>query len=341
MEQRKNEHLDIVLNGNVEHGQTTLLECVELLHQSLPELNLDQVNTEVRAWGRTSASPLFIVGMTGGSERAGEINRRLAEVAQTTGTTLGVGSMRPILNQRTRLSDYDLRRIAPDIALLGNIGVMQAQQIAVSELADLLRELKYDALCIHLNPAQELAQREGDRDFRGAVETITRYVGELGLPVIVKETGAGMSTTTLDQIKSTGAHWVDVSGRGGTSWTKVESLRPNADFFGADFANWGVPTAVSTIWAVERGFKTMASGGLRNALDALRALALGATFVGAARPVLLELENGGIAAATTAIRNWQEGIRRGLLLCGCRNLDELKRKPKVILPPLRDWLAII
>lgn len=337
MQQRKNEHIDIVLGDGIEHGQGALLDCVELFHQSLPELCLDEVKLDVRLWGRRAASPLLILGMTGGSDRAGDINRRLAEVAQATGTAMGVGSMRPLFADEARRRDYDLRAIAPDVPLLGNLGVMQAKALEPSQVGDLLRSLGYDALCIHLNPAQELAQVEGDRDFRGAVDTIGRYVAELGLPVVVKETGAGLSPQALDAIKSQRVEWVDVSGSGGTSWTKVESRRPGAEGFGDVFGNWGIPTAATTAWAVERGFKTICSGGVRSVLDVLKGLALGASMVGAARPILLALDESP-AQATKTLTDWIEGIRRGMLLCGAKTLADMRRVPRLVRPPLKDWL---
>lgn len=339
MEARKDQHIDIVLEAAVEHRAGTLLDAVTLIHQSLPELALDEIRLDTRLLGRKIAAPLLITGMTGGSERAGRINRDLAAVAQQLGLPLGVGSMRPLLQDPGRRADYDLREIATDVPLFGNLGVMQAALLAPAHIRGLLDELGYDALCLHLNPAQELAQPEGDRDFRGAVETIQRYVGELGQPVIVKETGAGLSPQALDRIRGCGVDWVDVSGRGGTSWTRVEGLRPGADAFGDWFGDWGIPTAASLIWARRRGFRTIASGGIRNVHDVLRALALGAELAGMARPVLQLLEEGGVDGAVAGVGALIEGLRRGMLLCGAADRAALAVAPRHIGPALQSWLA--
>ncbi|RMF14574.1 MAG: hypothetical protein D6761_09340 [Candidatus Dadabacteria bacterium] len=171
------------------------------------------------------------------------------------------------------------------------------------------------------------------------MDAIARYRDELGLPLIVKETGAGMSPQALDAIRSTGVEWVDVSGRGGTSWTRVEAARPDAPPFGGMFGDWGIPTAAATAWAVRRGFRTISSGGIRTVLDVLRALALGATLVGAARPVLIALEDDELDA-DAVLADWIEGLRRGCLLAGARRPAELRRVPRLIGSPLRDWISL-
>lgn len=338
--QRKDEHIDIVLGGTIEHSATHLLDCVVPLHQSLPELDVADVDLGCRWFGRSLAAPLLIAGMTGGSDRARRINIDLALAAERANVALGVGSMRPLLSDPARRDDYDLRPYAPRVPLLGNLGVMQAGELPPAEVGDLLRQLDYDALCIHLNPAQELAQAEGDRKFRGAVATIARYAEELELPVVVKETGAGMSPQTLDALRAIGINWVDVSGRGGTSWTKVEARRPGADRFGDIFGDWGIPTAASVVWAQRRGFRVVASGGIRSVGDVLRSLMLGADYVGMARPVLMALETGGVDAVTALLGEWIEYLRRACVLVGADSVAALRRVPRLLQAPLDAWLRL-
>jgi isopentenyl-diphosphate delta-isomerase len=338
--QRKDQHIDLVLERPVEHAAPTLLGDVNLLHDSLPELDLADIRLDRRWFGRTLAAPLLVSGMTGGSDRAGAINRELAVAAEAAGVALGTGSMRPLLADPTRRPDYDLRPLAPSIPLLGNLGVMQAAEQDPRAVGEQLQGLGYDALCIHLNPAQELAQAEGDRRFRGALATIARWVQDCPLSVVVKETGAGMSPHALDRLRAAGADWVDVSGRGGTSWTKVEAERPGADTFGRWFGDWGLPTAASVVWARRRGLRAVASGGIRDPHDALRALALGADMVGIARPVLLAVAEGGAAGAERWLKDFVEGLRRGLLLVGAADIAGLRRLPRRIGPELASWLAI-
>ncbi len=338
IEDRKNQHIDIVLGEQSEHRGGTLLECVDLVHQSLPELDLDDVQVGTRFLGRQIDAPLLITGMTGGSDRAADINKQLAEAAQRAGVALGVGSMRPMIQDSARRSDYDLRGIAPDIPLLGNLGVMQAAELPVDEARAFLAELGYDALCLHLNPAQELAQPEGDRRFRGALETITRYQADLGLPVIVKETGAGLSPGALAAISAASVSWVDVSGSGGTSWTRVEANRPDADDFGHEFADWGIPTAVSLVCAHRTGLRAVSSGGIRSIHDIVVSLVLGARIVGAARPVLVRLDQDGPQGAVDLIGQWQSSLRKSMLLLGVASLEELRHVPRIVHPPLSTWL---
>lgn len=337
---RKDQHLDLVLERDVEHAEPTLLHEVGLLHDSLPELDLTEVRLERRWFGRRMAAPILITGMTGGSDRAGAVNRDLAMAAEAAGVALGTGSMRPLLADPARRPDYDLRPLAPTVPLLGNLGVMQAAGQDPGKVGATLQDLGYDALCIHLNPAQELAQAEGDRRFRGALDTLAKWLRDCPLPIIVKETGAGMSPHALDRLRAIGADWVDVSGRGGTSWTKVEAERPGADAFGRWFGNWGLPTAASVVWARRRGLRAIASGGLRDPLDALRALALGAEWVGVARPLLAAVTAGGAAAAHAWLRDFSEGLRRGMLLVGAADVAALRRLPRRIGPELASWLAL-
>ncbi len=338
--QRKDQHIDLVLERPVEHVAATLLDDVGLLHDSLPELDLAEIRTERRWFGHRLEAPLLVSGMTGGSDRAGVINRELALAAEAAGVALGTGSMRPLLADPARLPDYDLRPLAPSIPLLGNLGVMQAAGQDPRAVGKQLQSLGYDALCIHLNPAQELAQAEGDRHFRGGLATIERWLQDCPLPIVVKETGAGMSPHTLDRLRAAGADWVDVSGRGGTSWTKVEAERPGADTFGRWFGDWGLPTAASVVWARRRGLHAVASGGIRDPHDALRALALGADMIGVARPVLMAVSEGGAVGAETWLKDFVEGVRRGMLLVGAADIAALRRLPRRIGPDLASWLAI-
>jgi len=340
VEQRKDQHLDIVLQEAVEHHGGHLLDEVQLIHQSLPELGVDDVRLRGRLFGREIVAPLLVTGMTGGSDRARRINQDLAQAAESAGVPMGVGSMRPMLSDAARRGDYDLRDAAPNVPLLGNVGVMQAAEVPVGEFDDLLAELGFDALCIHLNPAQELAQPEGDRDFTGAVDTLARYQHESRFPIVAKETGAGLSPQALDAIAATGIDWVDVSGSGGTSWTKVEAYRAGADRFGEIFADWGLPTAASLAWAKRRNLRAVASGGVRGIPDILRALALGADLVGAARPVLQALEDHGVAGAGQLLVDWTEGLRRAMVLVAARDTAALRRAPRVLGPRLERWLSL-
>lgn len=337
---RKLDHIKLCAKEDVEYQfKTTLLEEVELLHDSLPELAVSEVDLSVDFIGKKLAAPLLITGMTGGADEATRINRELAQVAQELGIAFGVGSQRAILKDRSLAATYQVRDVAPDIALFGNIGGVQAAAMTTSEAEDLVGIIAADALCIHLNPGQELTQPEGDRDFRGVLDAIARLNEELSVPIIVKETGSGLSKRALEKLKGTGVSWVDTSAAGGTTWIGVEVLRtpPEQRNVGQMFWDWGVPTAASIVWARELGFNTIASGGIRNGLDAARAIALGAGVAGMALPWLKAAYDGGAPAALSFGQDTLLALRTACVLTGSPNISALQQAPKILGPKLSHW----
>ena len=227
---RKRDHLRLCAEEDVEAMvKTNLLDAVELFHDSLPELHVDQVDTSTLLFDREIEAPLLITGMTGGASEAARINRQLATVASEFGLAMGVGSQRAMLDDPKLAETYQLRRYAPNIPILANIGAVQAAESSTDMIGELCQSIDADALGIHLNPGQELIQPEGDRDFRGCVEAIARLVDELDLPIVVKETGCGLSPSVLDRLRDIGVEWVDTSGAGGTTWIGVESRRAERD----------------------------------------------------------------------------------------------------------------
>jgi isopentenyl-diphosphate delta-isomerase len=338
---RKLEHLDLCARADVESRRTTLLEEVELVHEALPELGLDEIDPSVRLLGRSLRAPIVISGMTGGAERAGRINRALAAAAQELGLAMGLGSQRAMLRDPGAASTYAIRDVAPDVLLLANLGCVQARDTPTSQVAELVDAVSADALCLHLNVAQELAQDEGDRDFRGCVEAIARLVEELPVPVVVKETGCGLSARTLSLLHEIGVELVDVAGVGGTTWPGVESLRgsPRQRAMGAALREWGIPTAASLVYAERTGLAAIASGGVRDAHDVVRALALGASAAGLALPFLLAHERGGRAGVVAFGRELVETLRGLMLLVGARGVADLRRLPVLLGPTLQAWTS--
>jgi len=222
--ERKRSHLDVCEQGAVEYtGKTTLLEEVDLVHDALPELAVDEVDVGTELLGKRLRAPLLITGMTGGTAEASAINRALAEVAEQQGIAFGLGSQRAMQRTPALAYTFEVRAHAPTALVLANLGLVQAAALATAEIERLVRTVGADALCLHLNPAQELIQPGGDRDFRGGLETITRLVKELPLPVVVKETGCGISRGVAQRLRSAGVAHVDVSGAGGTSWEAASS----------------------------------------------------------------------------------------------------------------------
>lgn len=339
---RKVDHIVLCAEEDVEaRDRTNLLEDFEFMHDSLPELSVDAIDLRVEVFGQTLQAPLLITGMTGGADQARNINRTLAAVAEELGIAFGVGSQRAMLKHEELTSSYQVRDVAPSILLFGNIGAVQAITLTKSEADDLVGTIGADALCIHLNPGQEIIQPEGDRDFRGCIDAIARLREELEVPIIVKETGCGLSPRTLDKIRATGVEWVDVSGTGGTTWIGVEALRvapANQKTLGQMFWDWGVPTAPGIVYAERRGFKVIGSGGLRDGLDVARAIALGATLGGMALPWLRAAHEGGYDAALAFGQTTIAALRTACLLTGSANLDALRQAPRIIGPRLERWI---
>ncbi len=344
IQRRKDDHLDLCATDEVAfRGTTTLLERVQLVHQSLPDIAVDDIDTSVNVLGKTLRLPIVIASMTGGTERAAEVNRDLASIAEARGLGFGLGSQRAMHRQPDTAWTYQVREWAPSTLVLGNVGVVQARELAAHDIAKMVRDIGADALCVHLNPAQEIVQPEGDRDFRHGTETYSRLVKELPVPVVAKETGCGISYQTALKLRNVGVTWVDTSGAGGTSWVGVETLRAEGDQaeLGKLLWDWGVPTAASVHACVRAGHHTIATGGIQSGLDVVRALALGATAVGIARPMLQAQVRGGRAEAERFVDQLEREIRAVMLLCGVRSVSELRTAPKIVFSPLREWLDLV
>jgi isopentenyl-diphosphate delta-isomerase len=337
---RKDAHLDLCARRDVESRTSTLFDQVQLLHEALPELSWDEVDPSLELFGRRLQAPILISGMSGGTQRARELNRALASAAQKLGLGMGVGSQRAMLVDPECADTYRVRDTAPDILLLANIGLVQAREAGIERVAALARAIGADGLCVHLNVAQELVQDEGDRDFRGGCQTLRELVCELGMPLIVKETGCGFAPATLARLRALGVSDVDVSGAGGTTWTGVEALRGSRRQreLGSELREWGIPTAASVVYAGAAGLRVIASGGVRGALDAVRALALGATAAGLALPFLRAHAEGGPDQVLGTAEGLCEGVRALMLLTGARCVADLRQAPRVLGAELRSWI---
>jgi isopentenyl-diphosphate delta-isomerase len=343
---RKDDHLDLCgapapgAAGDVSFREkTTLLEDVDLLHDALPDLALADVDLSTDLLGKRLRAPLLFAAMTGGVPRAQDVNLGLAAVAEGEGLGFATGSMRPLLEQGVR-EGFFLREAAPTALILGNLGVIRARDVPSKRLASLVRDTGVDALCLHLNPAMEAVQAEGDRDFRGGYETIRRLVADLPVPVVVKETGSGISRDVAARLVRAGVRFVDVVGAGGTSWVGVETRRASGDAaaLGERFWDWGIPTAASLAQVAGTGLVAIATGGIASGLDVAKAAALGATAAGVARPWLVAWNEGGADGVARAVRRVTEELRLACLLTGSRTPADLATKPLVLGPRLRSWL---
>jgi isopentenyl-diphosphate delta-isomerase len=340
--QRKSQHLDLVQRPEVEpEGSDPLFSCVRLVHRALPELALHEIDLRTELCGKSLKAPLMIVGMTGGTERAGQVNRDLALLAQEAGVAFGVGSMRVLLDEARLLPTFAVEARPP--VLMANLGAQQLVQRGSDAALKLIELLGADGICIHLNAAQELVQGDGDRDFRGCLDAIAKLSQQLGERLIVKETGCGLSPATVYQLASNGVRAVDVSGLGGTSWPRVEQLRaktPEGRELGGQLSGWGIPTAacVATARTAAPGIRIIASGGIRNGFDAAKALALGADVAGVALPFVRAHHEGGIEAARALLQGFVASLKSALLLCGAKDAAALRASRPIILEPLRSWI---
>lgn len=318
IEKRKDDHLRLALTELQIGNEVRWWDAVTLPHCALPEMALDDVQLRVKYPCGTLGFPLMVLGMTGGTAQAARANQAVARVCARLGLPMGLGSMRPWFESGGRSAGYALR--APGLRLYGNVGGTQlAKWHVAGELArvlDSVEALGLTAFCVHLNPAQELMQPEGDRDFRGVLAAIEALVALLPIPVIVKETGAGISPAVARSLWAVAVRWIDISGSGGTSWTQIENARSDNPM--AMFDQWGIPApqALAACVAGAPGPHYIASGGIRHGLDVVRALSLGARMAGIARPVLSAWEAGGEAAVEHYLQQVMHQARVATLLTG-------------------------
>jgi len=349
---RKSDHLALCATGEVgPRDGGTLLDGVRLVHDALPDLRFDDVDLSCTLLGQRLEAPLVIAAMTGGTEEAGRINRTLAAIAEERRIGFGLGSQRAMARGVERPgaeATYRTRDVAPTTLVLGNLGIVQAREMDSAAVRVLAEEVGANALCIHLNPAMELVQPGGDRDFSGGVETLARLARDLPIPIVLKETGCGISPAVAARALAAGVRHVDVSGAGGTSWVGVETHRAaqqgdlHARALGEALWDWGIPTAaaVASLDRLRpRGLATIiATGGVATGLDVARAIALGADAAGIARPVLQALYDGGPGAVHALLDRVLGELRAAMLLTGSRTLGDLRRAPRVVVGELALWM---
>ncbi len=317
-ESRKKEHVELVLEKGAQYEKGTGFGHIDFVHNALPEMSLDDVDLSITFFGKKLRYPILITGMTGGYTEAEKINKGLAKAAQKYGLALGVGSQRAMIEKPELAKTYQVRDVAPDIPLLSNIGAFQLKKYSVEQIDSIVSSIEADGLAIHLNALQEVVQAEGDTDFSGVLDAIRRTCERLSVPVMVKETGAGINQEVALKLKDAGVSWLDIAGAGGTSWSRVEYLRAKAV---PGFEEWGIPTVESIVQC--RGVLPMvASGGIRNGLDGAKAIALEADMCGAAYPFIKALHEGKL---NEFIEGFQKQMRICAYLTGCKTMDDLKK----------------
>ena len=323
---RKLRHIDACLTGPVEYvGVTTGFERYRLPYNALTQTNLSTIELGTRFLGAELRAPVLVGAMTGGAELSRTINRNLAEAAQKLGIGMMLGSQRIMLDNDAAARSFEVRELAPDVLLIGNIGLAQLSDAAIPKLAAALERVGADALAVHTNPLQEAMQDNGDTDFSGSLDRLRRVAEELPCPVLVKEVGHGIGAEAAEKLRGLPIAAVDVAGAGGTSWARVEQLVRYGEVRYPAIAEWGVPTAqaLQEVRATLPGMPLVASGGIRTGMDAAKALALGADVVALARPLLAPAIESP-AAALDALEGFVEELRVCLHGCGVADLAGLR-----------------
>lgn len=329
---RKLDHVRIVLDEDVRaKGVHTGFAAYRIPHEALPELDLAEIDSSCTLLGKPMRAPLLVSSMTGGAEDVARINLALAEAAQTLGLAMGVGSQRSAINDARLAYTYQIRHVAPGIPLLANLGAVQLNYgYGVDECRRAVEMIEADALVLHLNALQEAVQPEGDTNFKGLLKRIEEVCARVGVPVIAKEVGNGISARTAQRLIDAGVWAIDVAGAGGTSWSEVERFRQTTDSgarVAGAFAGWGLPTteAIRQVRAALPRITLIGSGGIRSGVDIAKAIILGADLAGIARPALGPAVENGAAAVVDALQAYIAELRVAMFCSGCADLTALRR----------------
>ncbi|MBU4076419.1 MAG: type 2 isopentenyl-diphosphate Delta-isomerase [Euryarchaeota archaeon] len=346
---RKIEHLLLCVEKDVEAHKThqglraSGFDDIYLVHNCLPEIDKKALDLETEFLGRKLRAPLLIASMTGGHPDTKAVNAALAGAAEELGIGIGVGSQRAAIEDPGLEDSFRIvRDRAPNAFIYGNVGAAQLNEFGIEGIERAVEMIGADAMAIHLNFLQEAIQPEGNIDAKGCLAAIKNICSELSVPVIVKETGAGISHSQAVAICEAGAAAIDVGGLGGTSWAGVETYRAQkrgdmlSDHIGRQFWNWGIPTAVSIVES-SITVPVVATGGIRSGIDAAKSLALGASLCGVALPLVAPALKGNkdvVDRLTLVI----EELKAAMFLCGCSNVEELSKAPVVIIGKTKEYL---
>jgi isopentenyl-diphosphate delta-isomerase len=334
--ERKNDHLQIVLDPRraLSLGRTGFDQW-RFVHCALPELDLNAIDLSTEFLGKHLAAPVLISSMTGGAAQARDINHHLAEAAQALGLAMAVGSQRVALETGAdRGLTRELRDRAPDILLLANLGGAQLRTANGLDLARRAVEMiDADGLIVHLNPLQEAVQPGGDVNWCGVADAIGEAVHRLGVPVVIKEVGSGISTDVATRLAGLGVAALDIAGMGGTHWAAVEGERathPAQREIAMAFSAWGIPTSQALRQVRQRlpQMPLIASGGIGNGIDMAKALAMGADMVGQAAAVLKSATE----SPNAVVEHFQAALQQLRIACFCTgsaNLAQLRCAPLV------------
>lgn len=330
---RKIEHIEICLDEDVLCKQSTMLEDIGFVHNALPEIDKDKIDLTTNFFGLRASAPIVIAAMTGGHPKTKGVNQRLASAAEELGIPIGVGSQRAAVEDPSLADTFRIvRESAPSVPVIANIGATH-----VDFARDAVSMIDADVLAVHLNPLQEAIQPEGDCNSEGMIESIAAIVDEVDIPVIAKETGAGISAETATSLEEAGVDGVDIGGVGGTSWAGVEyyrALKEDDDLkaqLGLDFWDWGIPTALSVIMVLDSTkLDVIATGGIRTGIDVAKVLSLGAMSAGVALPLLRPAVFGSSLDVVVELERIIEGLRVAMYLTGSSKIDDISSAPLIL-----------
>jgi isopentenyl-diphosphate Delta-isomerase len=347
--ERKADHIEVSLKENVQALKaTTGFEDVNLMHKALPELEREKIDLSTTVFGYKFSAPFFVGAMTGGTQKATKINAAIAEAVEELHLGMGVGSQRiAIDNPKVEHSFSVVREKAPTACIIANIGGPQlVSKYGVKEAKRAVDMIKANALAVHLNSLQEAVQPEGDTNYANLFQNICKLAQELPVPIIVKETGAGIAAEEAAMLEASGVAGIDVAGAGGTSWAAVEYYRAKArnddvsQRLGETFWDWGIPTAVSLVETVKSArLPVIASGGIRTGIDVTKSLALGASLASATFP-FLEPATKGSEDVKKALQYLIGEVRNTMFLVGASSVQKLQNIPVIVTGKTAQWLTL-
>ena len=346
---RKADHIDICLEEDVQAKKvTTGFEDIHFIHKALPEINRGEINLKIKVFNYDFSAPIIVGAMTGGTAKATKINAAIAKAVEELGLGMGLGSQRAAIENPKLEKTFSIaRKNAPTAFLIANLGGPQlVQDYGLKEVNRAVEMIDADALAIHLNPLQEAIQPEGETKFKGLIEKIREIAVALDIPVIVKETGAGIAAEEAKKLEEIGVKGIDVAGAGGTSWAAVEYYRAKKagnsflQRLGEAFWDWGIPTAVSLVEVVQSvNIPVIASGGVRNGVQVAKALALGASLASLSSPILKQAVKG-YGEAKRTLEHIIEELRNIMFLVGADSIEKLKNVPLIIAGKTLEWLKL-
>ncbi|MCX8202444.1 MAG: type 2 isopentenyl-diphosphate Delta-isomerase [Candidatus Micrarchaeota archaeon] len=328
IEARKHTHISVAIENSVSFETISAgFEDVLVYHDSIPDLNLSDIKTDLKFLKKDISAPIMIDSITGGFTGAEKINKKLAGAAEKENIPFSLGSQRAMIEKPALSYTYKVRDVAPSIPIVGNIGIANLSNELIGKLESALKEIDADALAIHLNPIQEAIQKEGDTYFKHKFDLIDEVCEKIDVPVIIKEVGHGMSIETLKKLEKTKAQFINIAGAGGTSWAKIERLRNNS--LSSAFDEDGIPTVVSLVFAKKyTSKKLIASGGVRNGIEIAKSICLGAELGAAAIPFLRAYYSNSV---TSLIRQWKSELKNFMFTRNINDIKSLRKlKPKLV-----------